>query len=728
MDSFQSFGLCDKALEYNVEVELPDSSIKHYQFHSRHTVDKIKTTVMSDSPVLKKQLSSDFVLAIENSKIEIDFLRFIVSHPKITETLERDPVVKIQLVPKNSISLNSSSGNLYNSKERSTSFSTNVKVSDLKSSLEKSPGANRISGGGRPISPVPELTTSTSKLNLFKKEKSCKDLEKDLTKEFLKEKDNNKTPEKDSNSSLKLSEGNGEMTEEEVTAAEKDLKEKFSFKTLKSPKIKSFILSTFDNKKRNSLTKPRSSEDLSYATIHVASTLRPRTQEYPTGYISKEIVNTPINKSSDKLPTPTTTTTTTSESIELVKDYSLVQQTKGFTIEPQRKVSENLGYQLDSLITSESWFCKYFLGNEHWSYIGEDEKSGTFIISVIKDVGLRDNIFVMTTSSELNSNGNSVSTSGSSTNLTSTNMGTTNIGCSLNLSTQLEKTDKRDVFKVLLRTKSSDIFTESSIKVSTPGFFNSSNKPPIKELIQSVSQDLSCKNIKLIKNTDIQKELALFEEKQRIKSFKFGILYCAPNQFEEEDMFSNEKGSEKYNEFLEFLGQRVKLKGWPSYRAGLDVKSDTTGTESIYDKYQGFEVMFHVSTMLPHSLADPQQVEKKRHIGNDIVVIIFKDGDQVFEPKVMKSDFNHVFIIISPDKTNPKRYKISVVYKDGVGFSQPHLNFPASWELNQEFKDFLFCKLINSEITSYEATSFKIKIQRTRLALLKDISNTYSES
>ena len=35
-------------------------------------------------------------------------------------------------------------------------------------------------------------------------------------------------------------------------------------------------------------------------------------------------------------------------------------------------------------------------------------------------------------------------------------------------------------------------------------------------------------------------------------------------------------------------------------------------------------MMFHVSTLLPFFPADPQQVERKRHIGNDLVVIIFQ--------------------------------------------------------------------------------------------------------
>jgi RAP1 GTPase activating protein 1 len=36
--------------------------------------------------------------------------------------------------------------------------------------------------------------------------------------------------------------------------------------------------------------------------------------------------------------------------------------------------------------------------------------------------------------------------------------------------------------------------------------------------------------------------------------------------------------------------------------------------------------MFHVATYIPFTPEDRQQVERKRHLGNDIVVIVFRDG------------------------------------------------------------------------------------------------------
>lgn len=52
--------------------------------------------------------------------------------------------------------------------------------------------------------------------------------------------------------------------------------------------------------------------------------------------------------------------------------------------------------------------------------------------------------------------------------------------------------------------------------------------------------------------------------------------------------------------------------------------------------------MFHVATLLPFKPQDVQQVERKRHLGNDIIVIIFKDGDPGYTPDCIHSEFNRM--------------------------------------------------------------------------------------
>lgn len=58
-------------------------------------------------------------------------------------------------------------------------------------------------------------------------------------------------------------------------------------------------------------------------------------------------------------------------------------------------------------------------------------------------------------------------------------------------------------------------------------------------------------------------------------------------------------------------------------------------------------MMFHVSTLLPHSEMDVQQVEKKRHIGNDIVIIVFQDeGSEPFDPACISSEYVHCIVVV----------------------------------------------------------------------------------
>jgi hypothetical protein len=148
--------------------------------------------------------------------------------------------------------------------------------------------------------------------------------------------------------------------------------------------------------------------------------------------------------------------------------------------------------------------------------------------------------------------------------------------------------------------------------------------------------------------SDVSCALLDIEEKEvnlRLHS-KIGVLYVAPGQTEENAMFQNEAGSGQFNRFLSVLGDTIALSGWKMYRGGLDVKANTTGTHSVYRMKDGIEVMYHVATMLPNQKDDEQRVEKKRHLGNDVVVIIFKEGNQKFDPLVLTSHFNHVFIVV----------------------------------------------------------------------------------
>lgn len=141
--------------------------------------------------------------------------------------------------------------------------------------------------------------------------------------------------------------------------------------------------------------------------------------------------------------------------------------------------------------------------------------------------------------------------------------------------------------------------------------------------------------------------LLKIDEQPIYTRYKVGVLLCRAGQSTEEQMYNNEHSTPAFEEFLDFLGQRVRLRGFEAYKGGLDVRGDTTGEHSIYTEYHGHEVMFHVSTMLPFTPNNRQQLSRKRHIGNDMVTIIFQEpGALPFSPITVRSHFQHVFIII----------------------------------------------------------------------------------
>jgi len=213
-------------------------------------------------------------------------------------------------------------------------------------------------------------------------------------------------------------------------------------------------------------------------------------------------------------------------------------------------------------------------------------------------------------------------------------------------------------------------------------------------------------------------------------AYKFGVLYCKDGQKTEEEMFSNkfENCSDLFKQFLLFLGDYVTLKGFTGFRGGLDIKSDACGPQSIYTKFSGVEVMFHVAPLLPHNENDVQHVEKKRHIGNDIIVIVFNDSSRPFSPLTIKSEFNHIYAVIQPvaeAEEGKTCYRLGFASKTGVPPFSPLLPIPSIFQLTAGFREFFFTKLFNGERAACTSPDFGFRLARTRAAMLEDMAKRY---
>ncbi|KAM8753740.1 rap1 GTPase-activating protein 1-like isoform 7-T7 [Acanthopagrus schlegelii] len=217
--------------------------------------------------------------------------------------------------------------------------------------------------------------------------------------------------------------------------------------------------------------------------------------------------------------------------------------------------------------------------------------------------------------------------------------------------------------------------------------------------------------------------IVTFDEHVISNNFKFGVIYQKFGQTSEEELFGNSEESPAFVEFLEFLGEKIELHNFKGFRGGLDVTHGQTGTESVYCNYRNKEVMFHVSTKLPYTEGDTQQLQRKRHIGNDIVGIVFQEENTPFVPDMIASNFLHAYIVVqvvNPCSDNVL-YRVSVTARDDVPFFGPALPNPAVFKKGPEFHEFLFTKLINAEYACYKAEKFAKLEERTRSALLETL-------
>ncbi|XP_047219618.1 rap1 GTPase-activating protein 1-like isoform X9 [Girardinichthys multiradiatus] len=247
--------------------------------------------------------------------------------------------------------------------------------------------------------------------------------------------------------------------------------------------------------------------------------------------------------------------------------------------------------------------------------------------------------------------------------------------------------------------------------------------PNIVQMAKLVCEEINVDRFYPVLYPKASRLIVTFDEHVISNNFKFGVIYQRFGQTTEEELFGNSEESPAFIEFLEFLGEKIELHNFKGFRGGLDVTHGQTGTESVYCNYRNKEVMFHVSTKLPYTEGDTQQLQRKRHIGNDIVAIVFQEENTPFVPDMIASNFLHAYVVVqvvNPCSDNVV-YKVSVTARDDVPFFGPALPNPAIFKRGAEFHEFLFTKLINAEYACYKAEKFAKLEERTRSALLETL-------
>jgi signal-induced proliferation-associated 1 like protein 1 len=327
---------------------------------------------------------------------------------------------------------------------------------------------------------------------------------------------------------------------------------------------------------------------------------------------------------------------------------------------PYQKLTNEKSFIIENFDIGATYYRERFYGTEHQNWFGVDDSLGPIAISIRKEK-------VAIVSSSVPS-----STVTSPTSEVTTPVGTTSGPVSLQSSTEGNSTTYKYQYRLIIRTSELSVLRGCVFESCIPGLSSSSSRHNhhlnhhAKEVIEYLFPEISLPCLRLgVLNADEQ--LLKLDEQVLTTTYKVGVLFCKDNQSSEQEMYNNENSSAAFDEFLSILGEKVRLKGFSRYRGGLDNKTDTSGTHSIYKTFNDCEVMFHVSTLLPFTPNNKQQLLRKSRIGNDIVTIIFQEANaKPFTPKDnFKSHFQHVFIVVrqlpSSGQGQPVKYAVAVM-------------------------------------------------------------------
>ncbi|KAH9477021.1 Tuberous sclerosis 2 protein-like protein [Psilocybe cubensis] len=148
-------------------------------------------------------------------------------------------------------------------------------------------------------------------------------------------------------------------------------------------------------------------------------------------------------------------------------------------------------------------------------------------------------------------------------------------------------------------------------------------------------------------STAIAKFVSTLDRIPVIDTHKVGIMYVAPGQSDETEILRNIHGSPAYTRFLEGIGRLIDLRGQKDvYAGGLDPDEDGDYAYAWWDDIG--QILYHTATMMPTNEHDPKCNNKKRHIGNDYVRIVWNDSALPYRFDTLKTQFQFVNIVIEP--------------------------------------------------------------------------------
>ncbi|XP_015245836.1 PREDICTED: ral GTPase-activating protein subunit alpha-1 isoform X5 [Cyprinodon variegatus] len=171
----------------------------------------------------------------------------------------------------------------------------------------------------------------------------------------------------------------------------------------------------------------------------------------------------------------------------------------------------------------------------------------------------------------------------------------------------------------------------------------------------------------LRKNEKLLRELKNLDSRQCRETHKIAVFYVAEGQEDKHSILTNTAGSQAYEDFVSGLGWEVDLTTHCGFMGGLQ-RNRSTGLTTPYYATSTTEVIYHVSTRMPHD-QDQNLTKKLRHLGNDEVHIIWSEHSRDYRRGIIPTEFGDVLIVIYPMKNH--MYSIQILKKPEVPFFGP---------------------------------------------------------
>lgn len=165
--------------------------------------------------------------------------------------------------------------------------------------------------------------------------------------------------------------------------------------------------------------------------------------------------------------------------------------------------------------------------------------------------------------------------------------------------------------------------------------------------LSQYGRNVGQKRSKVVDTSSLPSFFRTLDRMPVIDTHKVGIMYVAPGQTHERDILGNNHGSPAYTRFLEGIGRLITLRGQVDvYVGGLDPDEDGEYAYAWWDDIG--QILYHTATLMPNHEHDPHFNYKKRHIGNDLVRIVWNDSGRPYRFDTLSTQFQFVNIVIEP--------------------------------------------------------------------------------